>query len=154
MRSRRDDLDPQAALDRALSLRRCGFGGVLSPAPTGLAAAVALAAEQYDERLARRIERFAAVEAGAFVWSRDGAGMFWLGRIAGGYYYDGGGAAVDLVHVRDCHWLECALAESAVPAAVVATFGRGGRNFQRTHATGVGAQTQRIWDGRVNRRPG
>jgi hypothetical protein len=148
MRSRRDDLDPQAALDRALMLSRCGFGGVLTPAPADLDAAVTLAAEQHDDRLARRIERFAAVEAGSFVWTRDGDGLFLLGRIDGPYRYDSAAeaAAVDLVHVRACRWVDTPLSEPAVPPAVVATFGRGGRNFQRTHDADVAAQTQRIWD--------
>jgi hypothetical protein len=154
MRSRRDDLDPQAALDRALTRSLCGFGGVLRPAPADLDEAVTLAAEQYDERLARRIERFAAVEPGSFVWSRADDGRFWLGRLTGDYFYDAGGAAVDLVHVRACDWLGTAFAEPVVPAAVVATFGRGGRNFQRTHAAGVGAQTQQLWTGWVSRPPG
>ncbi|MDO3638489.1 GAF domain-containing protein [Mycolicibacterium arseniciresistens] len=148
MRSRRDDLDPQAALDRAFSLSRCGFGGVLTPAPADLEAAVTLAAEQHDERLARRIERFAAVDEGSFVWTRDGDGLFRLGRITGPYRYDGAAeaAAVDLVHVRACRWVDAPLSEPAVPPAVIATFERGGRNFQRTHDAGVAVQTQRIWD--------
>lgn len=148
MRSRRDGVDPQAALDRALSLSRCGFGGVLTPAPADLEAAVTLAAEQHDDRLARRIERFAAVEDGSFVWTRDQDGLFRLGRISGPYRYDGAteAAAVDLVHVRACRWLDAPFTEAAVPPAVVATFGRGGRNFQRTHDADVAAQTQRVWD--------
>jgi hypothetical protein len=148
MRSRRDDVDPQDALDRAFSLSRCGFGGVLTPAPDDLEAAVTLAAEQHDERLARRIERFAAVEDGSFVWTRDGDSLFWLGRITGPYSYDSvaDAAAVDLVHVRACSWLGTPVTESTAPPAVLATFGRGGRNFQRTHDGSVGAQTRRIWD--------
>lgn len=148
MRSRCDRLDPQAALDRAVSLSRCGFGGVLTPAPADLEAAVTLAAEQHDDRLARRIERFAAVEKGSFVWARDGDGLFRLGRITGPYRYDDAAeaAAVDLVHVRACRWLDAPFTEPAVPPAVVATFHRGGRNFQRTHDADVAAQTQQIWD--------
>ena len=148
MRSRRDDLDPQAALDRALRLSRCGFGGVLTPAPADLDAAVELAAAQHDERLARRIDRFAAVEEGAFAWTRDGDGLYRLGRISGPYSYDDApeAAAVDLVHVRACSWLDTPFVESAVPPAVIATFERGGRNFQRTHTAGIGEHTQRIWD--------
>jgi hypothetical protein len=33
-----------------------------------------------------------------------------------------------------------------VPAAVVATFRRGGRNFQATHDPSVSQETQKIWD--------
>ena len=130
MRSRRDDLDPQAAIDRALTSGVVGFGD----------------AETAD-RLSRRIERFARIDDGAFVWTRDGAGFYWLGRITGPYFRDSSdtAAAVDLVHVRPCRWLADPLAEPDVPAAVVATFGRGGRNFQRTHSPQVGAQTARVW---------
>ena len=54
-------------------------------------------------------------------------------------------AAVDLVHVRECRWLATPLMERDVPAAVVATFSRGGRNFQQTHDANVGDESLRIW---------
>jgi hypothetical protein len=38
------------------------------------------------------------------------------------------------------------LLEPNVPAAVVATFNRGGRNFQQTHDATVGAESQRLWE--------
>ncbi|BBY80342.1 GAF domain-containing protein [Mycolicibacterium pulveris] len=129
MRSRSDDFDPAATIERALALGLVGFGEAGA-----------------DERLQRRVDRFADVDDGSFVWTRDAAGLYWLGRIDGPYFYDDAGAAVDLVHVRPCRWLGRPLTESAVPAAVVATFGRGGRNFQQTHDPGVGPQTQRAWD--------
>ncbi|MDA4110169.1 GAF domain-containing protein [Mycolicibacterium holsaticum] len=129
MRSRSDDFDAAAAVERALASGLVGFGEAGA-----------------DHRLQRRVDRFADVEDGAFVWTRDTDGLYWLGRIAGPYFYDGDGATVDLVHVRPCRWLARPLTEAAVPAAVVATFGRGGRNFQQTHRPGVGTQTQRAWD--------
>ncbi|MGE2724507.1 GAF domain-containing protein [Mycolicibacterium pulveris] len=129
MRSRGDDFDVEAAIERALASGVVGFGEAGA-----------------DDRLQRRVERFAGVDDGAFVWTRDADGLYWLGRIDGPYFYDKTGAAVDLVHVRPCRWLSRPLPESAVPDAVVATFARGGRNFQRTHSPTVGAQTQRAWD--------
>jgi hypothetical protein len=131
MRSRDDRIDPQASLDRAL---RCGVVGF------GCASA--------DERLTRRVDRFAAVTNGSFVWARDSEGLYWLGRITGAYFRDESDAAtaVDLVHVRPCRWLTEPVLEPDVPAAVVATFGRGGRNFQQTHSPDVGAQTIRVWE--------
>lgn len=132
MRSRSDDFDAAAAIERALNLGLVGFGET-----------------DGDHRLQRRVDRFADVEDGSFVWTRDTEGLYWLGRIDGPYFYDGNGATVDLVHVRPCRWLARPLRESAVPAAVVATFGRGGRNFQQTHNPSVGAQTQRAWDAGV-----
>lgn len=129
LRSRRDDVDPRAVIDRAHSLGLCGFGDDRDP-----------------ERLARRIERFAEVADGSFVWTRDTDGLYWLGRLDGPYTYDPGGEGVDLVHVRPCRWLEVPLVESATPAAVVATFGRGGRNFQEIHDPDVAGASARVWE--------
>lgn len=128
LRSRRDDVDPQGTLARALSSGLCGFGGDRDP-----------------ERLARRVERFAEVDDGSFVWTRDGDGLFWLGRIDGPYSYDAAGESVDLVHVRPCRWLAAPFVEAATPPAVIATFGRGGRNFQEIHDADVGEQSARLW---------
>jgi hypothetical protein len=132
MRSRRDDVDVGATIERARALGLCGFGGPREPS---------------DERLVRRIERFSDVADGSFVWTRDTDGLFWLGRIDGPYFYDtdDAAAAVDLVHVRECRWLSTPLLEPQVPPAVVATFRRGGRNFQQTHDATVGAESERIW---------
>jgi hypothetical protein len=139
MRSRRDDVDWGAAVERALAKGLCGFGGPPE--------------SDADERLTRRIGRFRDVDNGSFVWTRDVDGLYWLGRIEGPYFYDNdaAAAAVDLVHVRECRWLTAPFDESAVPPAVVATFGRGGRNFQQTHDPAVGEQTQRLWDYRRQR---
>jgi len=131
MRSRRDDFDLQATIDRALAMGLVGLGDAGAGA-----------------RLERRIARFADVSEGSFVWTRDTDGRYWLGRIDGPYFYDDDGAAVDLVHVRPCRWLSQPLLEPDVPAAVVATFGRGGRNFQQTHDPNVGSETTGIWQKR------
>ncbi len=135
MRSRSNEIDWRATLERALRLGLCGFGRL-----------VRNAAE--EERLARRVDRFAALPEGSFVWTRDQDRLFWLGRVAGPYFRDEdpGAVAVDLVHVRRCTWLAEPLLESDAPAAVVATFGRGGRNFQQTHHRSVSQETQHIWD--------
>ena len=98
-----------------------------------------------DDRLARRVARFAEVADGSFVWTRDTDGLYWLGRIDGPLFYDDDGAAVDLVHVRPCRWITDPVLEPDVPVAVLATFGRGGRNFQQTHSPDVGEQTAAIW---------
>ena len=131
MRSRRDNVDFGATIERARTHGLCGFGS------SGSSAA----------RLGRRIERFRDVHRGSLVWTRDPDGLYWLGRITGPYFYDTdeAAAAVDLVHVRECRWLSEPLLEPAVPAAVVATFRRGGRNFQQTHDSRVGAESLRLW---------
>lgn len=131
MRSRSDDVDRWAGVKRALRLGLCGFGD----------------ARQADTRTARRIDRFADVADGSYVWTRDSDGFYWLGRIDGPYFYDDGGADVDLVHVRHCTWSDTPLAEHTVPPAVAATFARGGRNFQQIHDADVGRQTARVEEG-------
>jgi hypothetical protein len=98
MRSRRDDIDPQLAVDRAFALGLCGFGD-----------------DDDRERLARRVERFVAVPDGPFVWTRDGDGLYWLGRLTGPYFYDAEGEAVDFVHVRPCRWRAAPVIESRTP---------------------------------------
>lgn len=59
MRSPLPAVPPGAAVERALAERVVGMGGALDPAPRTVAEAATLAAEQHDERLAARIERFA-----------------------------------------------------------------------------------------------
>ncbi|HEX5253201.1 MAG TPA: GAF domain-containing protein [Mycobacterium sp.] len=139
MRSRNDAVEPQAAIDRARRIGVCGFG----PSVSG-------PAEQ--ERLDRRVARFAELDEGSFVWTRDTHGWFWLGRISGPYFYDADetAAAVDLVHVRPCEWVSMPVLEQHVPVAVVATFRRGGRNFQEIHHPSIATETQTIWDARTN----
>lgn len=135
MRSRSDTVDPRATLERARRIGLCGFGQLVRE-PGEL------------DRLGHRVARFADVAEGSFVWTRDPDGLFWLGRLTGPYFYDDddNAAAVDLVHVRNCDWQAEPLLEPEVPAAVVATFRRGGRNFQQTHDPSVSQETQRLWE--------
>ncbi|OKH74552.1 hypothetical protein EB72_16210 [Mycobacterium sp. SWH-M1] len=126
MRSRDDGIDPQLVRDRAFAKGLCGFGRIDVPQ--------------------RRVERFAAAPDGSFVWTRDEDGLFRLGRLDGPYAYDADGEDVDLVHVRPCRWREAPLVESRCPAAVLATYDRGGRNFQQIHDAQVGAQTLHVWN--------
>ena len=128
MRSRSDDIDWAATVDRAVSLALVGFGDI--------------------GRTDRQIARFAAVDDGSLVWMRDTAGFFRLGRIDGPYRFDEDGADVDLVHVRPCTWTG-PIAEHRVPAAVLATFARGGRNFQQTRDPAVGPESEAVWDSQV-----
>ena len=73
----RDDVDPQATRERAYALSLCGFGG-----------------DDRDERVARRVDRFAAAATGSFVWTRDADGTYRLGRTRGPYRYDADPEAV------------------------------------------------------------
>ncbi|WP_199701116.1 hypothetical protein [Jiangella rhizosphaerae] len=112
-----------------------------------VAEAAAALEQTAGERAARRLERFAAVPDGAFVWTRDVDGAYLLGRLDGPYRYDASppARAADLVHVRPCRWLAVPVDSARVPAAVVAAFGRGGRNFQRIRHASVAPATAAIW---------
>ena len=136
MRSRLDSVDVTGAVERALDLALVGVGGRLSAPPVDLADALARVSDEHDERVALRLERFAAVADGAEMWTRDPAGLFHRGELAGAWRYDADPAAydADLTHVRPCTWDPAALAEHEVPAAVAVSFRRGGRNFQRITA--------------------
>ncbi|MGB3676148.1 MAG: hypothetical protein WA988_17080 [Candidatus Nanopelagicales bacterium] len=146
MRSRRDDIDFDETIAHALQLSVCGFGGALDSAPATLDEAIFASSQQYDERTARRLERFAQVPDGSFVWTKSD-GQFFLGRIDGPWRYDDSRAAalVDLVHIRPCVWVAKPLSESVAPPAVSATFARGGRNFQQIHGADVAELTRRLW---------
>lgn len=148
MRSRDDAVPRGAGPERALTLGVCGIGGRLHPAPDSLEDALTKADAQAGIRLAWRIERFAKAPVGAFVWTKDVDGLTYLGRIIGPWTYDADPAAdaVDLVHVRACRWLPEPVADAVVPADVQASFGRGGRNWQRIRAASVSAPTQAVWD--------
>lgn len=128
MRSRRDDVDHAAAVEWAL---RSGVVGVGEP---------------YDERAERRLERFVAIDDGAFVWTRHPRGDLHLGRITGLWRHDDDGADVDLVHVRACDWIAQPVDPALCPAAVAQTFSRGGRNLQRIHPGDVEGETAALWE--------
>lgn len=136
MRSRRDDVERYAGVERALRHALCGIGGRLAPPPSDLPEAVAITERTYGERQARRLHRFAAVPVGAFVWTQDEDGAVQCGRLSGPWSYDASpeAYAVDLVHVRPCSWEP--MDDELVPPAVQATFRRGGRNFQRITSLG------------------
>ena len=127
LRSRRDDVDHAAAVDRALRLGVVGVG------------------EATDERAERRLERFAAAPVGAFVFTRHPDGRTYLGRVTGPLRRDDDGVDVDLVNVRDCDWADEPVDPALLPPAVAQTFARGGRNFQQTHPGDVEAETARLW---------
>jgi hypothetical protein len=99
------------------------------------------------EKADRLLHRFAGVPSGAFVWTRDRAGDYHLGRIDGPVREDRSPAAreVGLVHVRETAWLPRAFVADEVPAAVAQTFARGGRNFQRTHDDEAERRSAEIW---------
>jgi hypothetical protein len=113
----------------------------------GLASGVVGIGRGRGEKAARALDRFATVPSGGFVWTRDHAGDYHLGRIAGDLREDRSPAAlaVGIEYVRDTKWLPRAFGEAEVPPAVAKTFARGGRNFQRTHDPEAERMTAEIW---------
>jgi hypothetical protein len=113
----------------------------------GLRSGVVGIGSGHGEKAARALDRFAKVPDGAFVWTRDRAGDYHLGRITGAVREDRSPAAcaVGIAYVRDTSWLARALNENEAPPAVVRTFARGGRNFQRTHDPEAERMTSEIW---------
>jgi len=99
-------------------------------------------------KAARMVEHFADLPEGTFVWTEVADGDYRLGRITGPWRYDdsAGARAVGIHHVRPVRWLDHAVGDREVPAAVAATFARGGRNFQRTHAEEAERETAALWN--------
>ena len=103
-----------------------------------------------QDRLVRRVARFAEVDEGFFVWTRDTNGWFWLGRVSGPYFDDADetATAVDLVHVRPCESRPCQCwNRMRRPLSLQHSVG-GGRYFQEIHYPSTDKETQRIWDAR------
>ena len=100
------------------------------------------------ENAARIVRRFAELPDGTFVWTRTADGAYHLGRISGpwGRANSPAARAVGIRHVRPATWLDRPFGEDAVPAAVAATFARGGRNFQRTHPESAERRTSELWE--------
>jgi hypothetical protein len=103
-----------------------------------------------DERSLRRVERFAQVADGSFVWTRTQLGEYFLGRISGPLREDHSADAVasNMTFVRDCEWTSEPVPEHEIPAATLRTFARGGRNFQQTHDPRVAAESASVWRAR------
>lgn len=133
MWSRDDSVERWDGVRRALRLGLCGVGGRLEATPGDAEHAVREVDRFHGERMARRLERFMAVPDGAEVWTVDEDGLFHRGELTGTWRFDDAEAAraVDLTHVRPCVWPERDVTPQRVPPAVLASFERGGRNFQR-----------------------
>jgi hypothetical protein len=99
------------------------------------------------DKAERMTHRFATLPDGVFVWTRDRAGAYHLGRISGPMREDGSAqaSAVGIRYVRPAKWLDRSFREEEVPPAVAQTFARGGRNLQRTHDAEAERQTADLW---------
>lgn len=147
MRSREGEVPEGAAVERALELAVCGIGGRLDPTPGTLDEAITRTDRIRGERVARRLERFAAAPLGSFVWTRDAQAFLWLGRITGSWRYDehAEAAEVDLVHIRTVDWLLEPVPHDQAPPSVHLTFARGGRNWQRIRPMDAAAISADLW---------
>ena len=140
MRSRSDAVDHAAAVAWALA-----HGVVAVGRQPGDAAS-----EADVERVRAREDRFCDVADGAFMWTWEIDQGPRLGRVAGPCRTadDDRAAALDLAVLRPCTWIDGPLDPREVPPAVLATFERGGRNFQRVRSPAVEAQTLGTWRAR------
>jgi hypothetical protein len=147
MRARTLDAPVGAGADHAVARALVGTGDPLDPAPATLDEAVAAAADRLGEKAGRMLLRFADLPTGVFAWTRTSDAALRLGRITGPWRYDQSteARAVGIVHVRDAVWLPRAFSDDEVPPAVAATFGRGGRNLQRTHDADAERRTAALW---------
>ena len=149
MRARDRDVADGAGARHGVEQGLVGIGDALVPPPATLGEAVLAAAAAHGDKAGRMLHRFANMPEGAFVWTRLGDDAHRLGRITGAWRYDDSPAAraVGIHHVRPATWLERNFTEVELPAAVAATFARGGRNFQRTHDEAAERETTALWAG-------
>jgi hypothetical protein len=147
MRARDRDLPAGAGAEHGLAHGLVGIGDALRTPPATLDEAVEAASAAHGTKAGRLLRRFAAVPERTFVWTRDGDGLYRLGCISGSWRYDASPAAghVGIHHVRPAEWLDRPFGPDEVPAAVAATFARGGRNFQRTHDAVAERRTAELW---------
>jgi hypothetical protein len=94
------------------------------------------------EKGGRMLARFVDLPDGGFVWTRTDDEDYFLGCITGAYRRDLS-APHGIEHVRPARWV--AVDAAHVPAAVKATFARGGRNLQRTHDADAERVTAKLW---------
>jgi hypothetical protein len=147
MRARDRDEDPGAGAAFGLAHGVVGIGDALDHPPATLDDAIEAARAAHGAKAARMLERFADLPDGTFVWTEGPDGGYHLGRIAGPWRYDDSPAAraVGIHHVRPARWLDRAIGDREVPAAVAHTFSRGGRNLQRTHDEEAERETAALW---------
>lgn len=148
MRARDRDAPEGAGAAFGVAHGLVGTGDELDDPPTTIDEAVAAAADRHGEKAGRMLRAFAALPDGTFVWTREAEGAYRLGRIAGPWRYDDSPAAreVGIHHVRPARWLPATFDDERTPAGVLHTYGRGGRNLQRTHDEDAEIATRALWD--------
>ena len=139
-------VDDGTAAEWAIAAGVVGLDGAVRSPADDLQDVLAMVDLELDERTARRIRRFTLAPAGSLVWTRDRSGGLHLGRLGGGQRYarDTVARRMGLPHQRDCDWAAGPVPVELVPAAVVETFARGGRNWQQIRADG--GASARLWE--------
>ncbi len=101
----------------------------------------------------RRFGREAQV--GDFIWTRDLAGRFRLGRLAGPYRYVNNAKArrTDTHQVRRCDWAQRPLSDLQVPGGIIRAFSGTSSSFERIHDEGARRYTAWLWDDLHGREP-
>jgi hypothetical protein len=101
----------------------------------------------------RRFGRDAQV--GDFVWTRDLAGRFRLGQLAGPYRYVNNAKAkrTDTHQVRRCGWARRPLGDLEVPGGIIRAFSGTSTSFERIHDEGARRYTAWLWDDLHGREP-
>lgn len=77
--------------------------------------------------------------------ARGHDGAFWLGRVGEGPVRRAPENALGLTHVRAARWRDRPFGDDHVPAAVAASFARGGRNLQRIRDPSAAPATAALW---------
>lgn len=148
MRARDRDAPEGAGAAFGVAHDLVGTGDELDVVPATIDEAVAAAGDRHGAKAARMLRAFADLADGTFVWTREERDVYRLGRIVGPWHYEDSPAArrVGIHHVRPTRWLPVRFDHERTPAAVLHTFGRGGRNLQRTHDEDAEIATRALWD--------
>lgn len=125
-----------------------GIGEPLQQLPGSLEEAIGITGEEHGEKAGRMLRRFAGLLHGSFVWTQTAPTTFRLGKITGPWCHDSSRASrrTGIRNVRPACWIETVFDAESAPAAVVATFGRGGRNLQAISDLDAVRSSQRLWE--------
>lgn len=147
MRARSLELDRFEGARDGIERGLVGIGEPLRELPETLEQAVEATAREHNEKSGRMLRRFAELPSGTLVWTQTASTTFRLGKITGPWRYDCSRAArrTGIRNVRPAAWVETVFDEHTAPAAVVFTFGRGGRNLQAVSDPDAVKFSNRLW---------
>jgi hypothetical protein len=153
MNSGRPGVDWDAAKEHARDRGVVGVGWGPSGVPDGAPIDNVLAAVEATKgwsptgpRMIRRLAEHVAI--GDLIWTRDGLGGYWLGRVEGPWRFDASPDAYvwDLNNVRDCRWAPEPFRDYDIPGAVVRNFVGTGDTLRRILQRTACRVTEMLWD--------